>query len=93
MEGLKNSVRRSDDHLITVRGLVIPVSWDKEGKPREASIHSPGEIEYLIERDQIGKELLKLARQEVEITGVLTKKVKDRRTISVMHYELLTNIY
>jgi hypothetical protein len=86
-------MRRSDDLLIRVRGLVIPVSWDREGNPREASIHSPGEIEYLIERNQIGEELLKLARQEVEITGVLTKKVKDRRTISVTHYELLRNVY
>jgi hypothetical protein len=80
-----------DAPLITVTGLVIPVSWDGEGNPCSTSIHSPGEIEYFVEQDQKGKELLKLARQEVEITGVLTKTINDQRQISVTHYRPLKN--
>jgi hypothetical protein len=85
--------RNGDLHapLITVRGLVIPVSWDGDGNPLSTSIHSPGEIEYFVEQDQKGKELLRLAAQEVEITGALTRTINDQRQIAVTHYRLLKN--
>jgi hypothetical protein len=88
---VKNRNRDLDAPVITVRGLVIPESWDGEGNPRSASIHSPGELEYFVEQDQKGRELLRLAAQEVEITGVLTRTINEQRQISVTHYRPLKN--
>jgi hypothetical protein len=89
---VKNRTQDLDAPLVTVTGLVIPVSWDGDGNPCSTSIHSAGEIEYFVEQDQKGKELLRLATKEVEITGVLTRTINDQRQISVTHYRLLKNM-
>jgi hypothetical protein len=88
---VKKKMEDLDAPLVTVRGLVIPVSWDGEGNPCSTSIQSPGEIEYIVQQDQEGNKLLQLAGQEVEITGFLTKSMKDKKQISVTRCKLLKN--
>ena len=48
------------------------------------------EREYLVQQDKKGKELLKLTRQEVKITGVLRKAIKGQKTIRVKAYQLVS---
>lgn len=79
-----------DERVITIRGIVIPATWDGDGNALSTSIHCPGEHEYLVQQDRKGDELLKLTRQEVEITGVLRKAIKGRKTIRVTAYQLVS---
>ncbi|MBA3016776.1 MAG: hypothetical protein FP811_01220 [Desulfobacteraceae bacterium] len=83
--------RRTVDKLTMVRGIVIPVDWDKEGNALAVAISSPDEQEYLIEQDEKGKELIGLIRQEVEVSGMVRKANKDRKTITVKSCRLKTS--
>ena len=78
------------DKLTTVRGIVIPVDWDKEGNAIAVAILSPDEQEYVIEQDKKGKELIGLIRQEIEVSSVVRSVRKDSKTITVKSYRLKT---
>ncbi|MDY6838405.1 MAG: hypothetical protein SWH78_10555 [Thermodesulfobacteriota bacterium] len=79
---------RAGNEPITVVGIVIPVEWDDQGNALTTIISSPGEEEYLVEPYAKGKELLGLVRQEIEVIGVLTKRMKGGNTIRVDSYRL-----
>lgn len=78
------------DELTTVRGIVIPVDWDEEGNALAAAISSPDEQEYFVKQDAKGKELVGLMRQEIEVSGVVRKGIKGRKTVTVKNYRLKT---
>ena len=80
--------REKGHNLTTIRGIVIPVEWDEEGNALATSIASPGEQEYLVEQDTIGKELSKLTRQEIEVHGILQERKRGQNTIAVRSYRL-----
>ena len=82
--------REAVDKLTTVRGILIPVEWDEGGNVLAAAVSSPDEQEYLIETDTKGKELLGLIRQEIEVSGVVRKGIKGRKTITVISHRLKT---
>ena len=75
------------DEPLTIKGIVIPVDWDKEGKVVAAAISTHDEDEYLIDNDYKGEELLHLVREEVEVSGV-AKENKDKKIIAVQKYIL-----
>jgi hypothetical protein len=72
----------------TIRGILVPADWDNEGNAVEVAVSTPGENEYVIEPDSKGRELLRLLRREVEVTGLLGKGKKDHKTITVKSYAL-----
>lgn len=76
------------DASTIVRGIVIPVDWDEEGNPVAASISSSGERDYFVEPDEKGRELLRLIREEIEVSGIVRKGIKGRNTIAVRSYRL-----
>ena len=82
--------RKIGDELTTVRGILIPVDWDEEGNALAAAISGLDEQEYLIEQDAKGKELLGLMRREIEVSGMVSKAIKGRKTIKVKSYRLKT---
>ena len=75
------------DEPLTIKGIVIPVDWDKEGKVVAAAISTHDEDEYLIDNDYKGEELLHFVQEEVEVSGV-AKKNKDKKIITVQKYIL-----
>jgi len=78
------------DELTTVRGIVIPVDWDEDGNVLAAAISSPDEQVYFTELDKKGKKMLELIRREIEVSGVVRKIIKGRKTITVKSYRLKT---
>ncbi|MBU4344639.1 MAG: hypothetical protein L6247_08345 [Desulfobacteraceae bacterium] len=82
--------RGTDDKLTTVRGIVIPVDWDENGNVLAAAISSPDEQVYFIELDKKGKKMLELIRRGIEVSGVVRKIIKGRKTITVKSYRLKT---
>lgn len=78
------------DKLTTVRGIVIPVDWDEEGNMLAAAISGSDEQEYVIEQDEKGKELLQFIRHEIEVSGLVRKAIKGRKTITVKSHRLKT---
>lgn len=60
-----------NNHLITLRGLVIPVEWDEDGNIRNLAISTYDEDEYWIEMDHVINRMISILRKEVEVTGLI----------------------
>ena len=75
------------EELMTIRGLVIPVEWDGTGNIHAVSIFGPHEEEYVVEQDAMGKELLGLTRQWLEIRCVVKGVVQGKKTIEIKGYK------
>jgi hypothetical protein len=73
----------------TVRGILIPADWDDAGNVLAVAVSAPGEKQYIVEQDSLGKELKKLMRQEVEVIGVVGEGRKGWNRITVKAYELV----
>ena len=76
--------------LTTIRGIVIPVDWDEDGNVLATAISSQDEHEYFVELDKKGKKMLGLIRRGIEVSGVVRKIIKGRKTIAVKSYRLKT---
>ena len=68
--------------LVTLRGVVIPVDWDAEGKVIATAISTHHEDEYLIVDEENIIEMNNLINEEIEITGIYKKK-GDKKIIKV----------
>ncbi|HAX98130.1 MAG TPA: hypothetical protein DCY12_04380 [Candidatus Atribacteria bacterium] len=68
--------------LVTLRGVVIPVDWDSEGKVIATAISTHHEDEYLIVEGETTGGINSLLNEEVEITGWCKKK-GDKKIVKV----------
>lgn len=78
---------KRDEKPITLRGIVIPVDWDKKGKVVTAALSTHTEDEYLIDHDYKGEELLHYIQEEVEVSGVV-RETRNNKIITVRKYIL-----
>ena len=60
--------------MISISGIIIPVSWDAKGNIIGMAIATHKEEEYFIENDDKAAKPRSFLRQEVKITGVLKSK-------------------
>ncbi len=68
----------------TIRGIVIPVSWDEKGLVLTIAIATDSEDIYLIEDSPSGRVLNTFLRQKVTVAGSIKQIGKDRIiTVSV----------
>jgi hypothetical protein len=70
-----------------INGIIVPVDWDEKGNVIAAAISCQDEVEYRIEKNTKGSELLSLVQEEVEATGIVRKK-GDRKLITVTEYQI-----
>jgi hypothetical protein len=73
----------------TIRGIIIPVDWDDEGKALSAVLSSPGENDYIIEQNSQGRALMRLLRQEVEASGIIGGEGKGRKKLIVKAFKVV----
>jgi hypothetical protein len=78
-----------EQKLTCINGIIIPVDWDEKGNVIGAAISCHGEIEYRIENNTKGSELLSLIQEEVEATGIVRQK-GDRKLVTVTEYQIST---
>lgn len=79
---------KAGEKLSTVRGVVIPIDWDESGNAISVAISSHDEKEYHVSKDEMGKQLLALIQQEVEVSGIVREK-EDKRLITVKEYSVI----
>jgi len=73
------------DKLISLRGIILPTDWDKDGNVIALGLSGTDEKEYRIEVKAKKPELLGLLKKEVEVTGLL-KEEAGTRTILLKRY-------
>ena len=62
-----------------VKGILVPVDWDAEGRATKAAIFTSDEGEYLIEECEKVKGLLGLMRQEIEARGIVREEAGQKK--------------
>lgn len=67
---------------ISLRGIVVPVDWDRDGNATRFALMSDDEEEYLLEENTRRGELLSLMRSHVEVRG-LAREEAGRKIIVV----------
>ena len=75
--------------LPTIKGIVIPSRWDKNGNIKEVSLHTSDEKEYWVENGGVGGELLTHIHHTVKASGKIRERIDGRLYISVHNYMTL----
>jgi len=57
--------------MLKIRGVVVPRTWDENGKVVAITILTHDEDEYHVENDGRGKELKTFIRENVEVLGTV----------------------
>lgn len=74
-----------NEELTMIKGLIVPTEWDRKGNVTGIALSGRDEIEYLIDKDRVGKRLLALIREEVEVRG-LVREENNRKSIAIKTY-------
>ncbi len=80
---------RDQSGLTTLRGLLVPASWDERGVINSATVLTYFEEDYLIDQNPLGEELLAFVRQRVKVIGVVREDQNGNKIITVKKYEIL----
>lgn len=78
---------KAEEKPISIRGIVVPVDWDEKGNVITAAISCQDEVEYQLDNNKKGSELLSLAQEEVEAIGIVREN-GDRKVITVIEYQI-----
>jgi len=78
---------KAEEELICINGIIVPVDWDEKGNVIAAAISCQDEVEYRIDNNEKGSELLSLVQEEVEATGTVRKK-GNGKLITVAEYQI-----
>jgi hypothetical protein len=73
-----------------ISGLVIPTKWDKNGNVLGAALFDRKERQFVIQQDEMGKQLLKLLNEDVEIQATITIEKKGKTILKVKNFWLNT---
>jgi len=75
------------DSIVRIKGVVIPVDWDDEGKAIAVAISAWDETDYRINMDAKGESLLQCIHKEVEVEGNVQENGKGK-TVSLIEIKL-----
>ena len=75
--------------LTTLRGLLVPASWDERDGITAATVSTHFEEDYLIDQNPLGEELLVFVRQWVKVIGFVREDQNGQKIITVKKYEIL----
>ena len=83
-------MKKAETGELTIRGIILPIEWDKHGHVTGIGIGTEDDEEYIILLDKVGAKLFKLVDQKVEVTGTV-KKVYNDLVLTVRNYALLVD--
>jgi len=71
--------------MINVKGILIPVNWDKKGNVVSVAIATDDENEYLVEDQELSVKLKGQLRQVVEVSGIV-KRARGKNIIKIKQW-------
>lgn len=74
---------------IKIIGIIMPNTWDENGKVIEIALYTNQEEVYAVEDNSLTQELISLLQKKVEIKGKIRKHPDGNRSISIHYYILL----
>ena len=82
-------MRHSSKDKITLKGLVVPARWDKNGDILGIAIAGSDEREYPVLMDNIGRNLMVFMHEVVNIIGTPVK-MDNSEVIKVMKFNKIS---
>jgi hypothetical protein len=76
------------NEMVKIQGLILPTEWDEKGDVLVIALSAFNEDEYLIDIDEIGKQLLSSLRVKVEAKGFVREE-KGKKKIKIRNYTIL----
>jgi hypothetical protein len=77
------------EKLRKMKGIIIPMEWDSDGKVVGIGISSDSEEEYLIDKKSaFFKDLMKLVQQPVVASGTVKTELRGNKVLHVDNYRL-----
>ena len=74
-------------HVIT--GLIMPHSWDEQGKVVEVALYTDKEEVYPVEDNRLTQVLMDLVQKQVEVKCKIQKLADGSPSIAVQEYRVL----
>ncbi|KIX11751.1 hypothetical protein [Dethiosulfatarculus sandiegensis] len=76
--------------LAIIRGLLIPMSWSKNGNITALGIAASDEQDYLLEFPGDSRDYLPHLRKKVEVKGVIDKQTKGKNILQVKQIKVIS---
>jgi hypothetical protein len=74
---------------VTLRGIVVPIEWDRRGMALQVAILTPDEGEYVVAEGDAGARLRRCLREEVLARGLLRDHTADRKSVTVLSFSIV----
>jgi hypothetical protein len=75
--------------LVTVRGIVVPLTWAEDGSVTSVGISGFDERDFVISSELSLDHWVSLLRQKVEATGLITRTGIEPRTLKILDVHVL----
>ena len=85
-------MRTSDDLIepvADIAGIIMPYNWDEDGKVIQIALYTNKEEIYLIEHNQMEKELSNYINNRVAVKGKILRRKHGNQCIAVKNYSVL----
>jgi hypothetical protein len=76
----------------TIRGIVVPSTWDNQGNVTGVTIQAYDEKAYIVEHVHRGEELLNHIHAKVEVEGKIREKINGSISIHVKSYKVMAEV-
>ncbi len=93
MSEIEATVDKNTTREVEITGIIVPHEWGPCNIINSIMVCAPGERDYLIVQNEMGKELLEyihhMNRAKAWLKGILTQTDNGEKMIFVEQYELL----
>jgi hypothetical protein len=85
-------MKRKEKSKHAIAGIVVPGTWDHQGNVTGVTIQAYDEKVYIVEHNQIGKELLNCIHEKVEVSGKIRERINGSISIRVKSYKVMAGV-
>jgi len=69
------------------KGILTPSGWDEKGNILSISLQTIDENEYLIEKNEMEKELRAYINEKLEVKGKVRERIDGKKSLYVRYYK------
>ena len=90
--GCEIAMKKKDKIINTIKGIVVPSTWDNQGNVTGVTIQAYDEKAYHVEHGQLGKQLLNHIHEKVEVDGKIRERINGSVSIHVKSYKVMAGV-
>jgi len=83
---------RKNKYSTTIKGIVVPGTWDHHGNVTGVTIQGYDEKAYIVEHTQSGRGLMDHIHERVEVTGKIRERINGNISVNVKSYKVTADV-